>query len=191
MPDLLLIVIGTVLVNHFVLLRGSPPPSPDSAAIVFATAVAVAWPSVAGTLMTAVVMLPLERLLLTPLHGEYLRLLALVGTSAVATRSLAWLRRPTVDSLAQRGHELLIMSNCAVLVLGLGQATQNSGFMATLGLSVGLAAAFGLMLLALTELFARIDHKSLPRPFRGAPIVLICASLAALALLGLTGLLAG
>ena len=188
MPDLLLIVLGTVLVNHFVLVRHSFLHAAAGRATGFDAALAIAIPSCTALLMTAAVMLPLDRLLLVPFQVTYLRLLALVGISAIMTRALAALAYRTPASLPPRGWQTLVMTNSSLLVVGLGNVTRSLGVLQSALLAVGLAAIFGLLLLALTELFARIDQQSVPRPFRGSPIVLIAAGLAALALLGLAGL---
>ncbi len=185
MPDLLLIVLGTVLVNHFVLGGLAGIDSARSSGKPFAAATEVALSTGIVMLITAAVSLGAQHWVLAPLAADHLRLLVVVAVASAA----AWLLPLCFARLPERPQ--LIVANGIVLVLGLQNAISERSLLAGAAISLSLAVAFGILLLAFTELLQRMEQADVPQPFRGAPIAFITAGLAALALLGLTGLLPG
>ena len=82
----------------------------------------------------------------------------------------------------------LITTNCAVL----GVALTNVQNEYTLGESViagfGTAVGYTLAIVLLAGIRSRLDEEVIPKPFRGAPIVMICAALMSIAFMGFSGL---
>ncbi len=186
MPDILLIVLGTALVNHFAMagwLARVPPGPQDS----FAASCVLALASGVGLLLTATVSGLLEHWVLQPLDAGYAYLLLLLATAS----GTAWLLLQIPGAGWKSWDPRLVAANGIALSLAFRQGTEQAD-LASKALVLGsLAAAFGLLLIALTELMSRIEQADVPLPFRGIPIALITTGLMALALLGLTGLLPG
>ena len=82
----------------------------------------------------------------------------------------------------------LITTNCAVL--GVALTNVQNGYSILEGVVAGLGTALGftLAIVLLAEIREHIDEEAIPAPFRGAPIVLLCATLMAMAFMGFGGL---
>jgi electron transport complex protein RnfA len=52
----------------------------------------------------------------------------------------------------------------------------------------GTAVGYTIAIVLLAGVRSRVDEDALPLPFRGAPIVLLCAALMAIAFMGFSGL---
>ena len=78
--------------------------------------------------------------------------------------------------------------DCAVLGVIVASAGQGAGFAGSVacGLWTGVVSTAAWM--AMSGVLARIDEADLPFPVRGKPILLLCAALVSMALMGLTGL---
>ncbi len=185
MHDLLLVVIGTVLVNHFV-LAGRESDASESMAGDIGSIVDLAILSGCAFLLAAAILLPLDQWVLIPFDLSYVRLLALAGGCATAVHVMRTIGPRRCRLPGDIAEATLPVANSALLVVALQQVTASRSGFEVAAIAVGLAAGFGLLLLALAELFGRIDHPDVPEMLRGAPLTLIAAGLAALALLGLT-----
>lgn len=186
MPDILLIVLGTALVNYFAVagwLGRVPAGTHDQ----FAASSILALASGLALLLTATVSGMLEHWVLQPLNAGYAYLLLLLATAS----GTAWLMMRIAGAGWKAWDPRLVAANSIALSLAFRQATEQAGFGAKALVLASLAAAFGLLLLALTELMGRIEQADVPLPFRGIPIALVTTGVIALALLGLTGLLPG
>ena len=82
----------------------------------------------------------------------------------------------------------LIAGNCAVLGVIVNNAQSGRGFLASILAAFGTGVLLTLLNVIFDCLRARIVEEDLPEPVRGAPIVVLCAALVSLALMGLTGL---
>lgn len=186
MPDILLILLGTALVNYFA-IAGWLARAPSGAQDFFAASSALALASGGALLVTATVSGLLEHWVLQPLDAGYAYLVLLLATAS----GTAWLLLRLAGSWGKSWDPRLVVANGIVLSLAFRQATEQAGLASQALVLASMAAAFGLMLIALTELLGRIEQSDVPLPFRGIPIALVTAGLMALALLGLTGLLPG
>jgi electron transport complex protein RnfA len=187
MSDLLLVVIGTVVVNHLVLVGRRLPTATADPPDPFAAEASLALASALTLLVGAGIMLPLDRLVLAPLKMEAVRVLAMIACSAAAGKGLSWIMSSATSAPSKAPHAILAIANGAVLGVAFLQATVDSSpGDALVGLAT-LAAGFAALVLAGGEAFRRIDHTFVLAAFRGTPLMLIAAGLAALGLLGLAG----
>ncbi len=117
---------------------------------------------------------------LVPLQLDYLRLFGYVPLLA----TLAWLclRLPALQGLTLP----LLVSNGAAL--GSLLLAEQQSFFHALTQGIGGGLGFWLALKVFADLLERIDHTAVPAAFRGAPLLLICAGLLGLVVLGLQGL---
>ena len=82
----------------------------------------------------------------------------------------------------------LITTNCAVLGIALTNVQNEYNFLESVLAGFGTALGFTLAIVLLAGIRSRIREEDLPRPVRGAPIVLISAALMSIAFMGFSGL---
>ena len=85
----------------------------------------------------------------------------------------------------------LITTNCAVLGVSLNSVTYGYNFAETLVYGLGISIGFALALILMATIRESIiaDNDSIPKSFQGSPIVLITASLMAIAFFGFQGMI--
>ena len=85
----------------------------------------------------------------------------------------------------------LITTNCAVLGVALNSVTYGYNFIECLVYGIGISVGFALALLLMAGIRENIiaDNDRIPHAFQGSPIVLITASLMAIAFFGFSGMI--
>lgn len=190
MQEALLILIGTVLANNFVLARflglcpflGVSTKLESALGMTMATGFVLTLSSVCSYLVYQYVLLPLGIGYLSTL-SFILVIAALVQLTELALRHF--------NPLLHRSLGLflpLITSNCAVLGVALLNVREQHNLFESALFGFGAAAGFGLVLLAFTAMRERLETASIPTAFQGAPIALITAGLMAMAFMGFSGL---
>ncbi len=190
MTSYLLLIIGAVLVNNFVLNRflgicpflGVSKQLPTalgmSGAVIFviAAASAVTW--------------AVQALILKPLGLDYLQTIAFILVIAAFVQFIDILMKRFVPALhAALGIFLpLITTNCAVLGVAVMNVKQDYNLPKSVVFGTSAAVGFALALVIFTGLRERIDRADPPRAFRGVAISLVTAGLLSLAFMGFSGL---
>ena len=82
----------------------------------------------------------------------------------------------------------LITTNCAVLGVALNNVDDGYNFIQSVASGFGTALGYTIAIILLAGIRSRINEKDLPRPLRGAPIVMIAAALMSIAFMGFGGL---
>jgi electron transport complex protein RnfA len=193
MFELATILIATVLVNNFVLVKflGLCPFMGVSRRLETATGMALATMFVL-TLSAACSYL-VDAWLLQPLGLGYLRTIAFILVIAAVVQFTEMVVRQTSPLLHQvLGIYLpLITTNCAVLGVALLNVQQAHSFLESLFYGFGAALGFALVMVLFAGVRERVAVADVPAPFQGAAIALITAGLMALAFLGFSGLVKG
>ncbi len=190
MTDLILILVGTVLVNNFVLVRflGLCPFMGVSRNLEAAFGMSLATAFVL-TLSSAVSYL-LHQYVLVPLELAYLRTISFILIIAVSVQFTEIMVRrlsPLLDQVL--GIFIpLIATNCAVLGVALLNVQQAKGFVQSVFYGFGAAMGFALVIVLFAAMRERIDAADVPRPFRGTAIALMTAGLMSLAFMGFSGM---
>ena len=190
MSDLILILIGTVLVNNFVLVRflGLCPFMGVSRNIEAAFGMSLATAFVL-TLSSAISYL-IHQYLLVPLQLEYLRTISFILIIAVSVQFTEIMVRrlsPLLDQVLGI-YIPLIATNCAVLGVALLNVQQAKGFIQSVFFGFGASMGFALVLVLFASIRERLDAADTPRPFRGTAIALMTAGIMSLAFMGFSGL---
>jgi electron transport complex protein RnfA len=193
MKELALILVSTVLVNNFVLVRflglcpfmGVSRKLQTAAGMALATTFVLTLSSVCSYLVQA--------WLLAPLGLEYLRTISFILVIAAVVQFTEMIVRRTSPLLYQvLGIYLpLITTNCAVLGVALLNVQESHGFLQSMVYGFGAAVGFSLVLVMFAGVRERVAAADVPAPFRGASIALITAGLMSLAFLGFAGLVKG
>jgi len=190
MTDLILILVGTVLVNNFVLVRflSLCPFMGVSRNLEAAFGMSLATAFVL-TLSSAVSYL-LHQYVLVPLELGYLRTISFILVIAVSVQFTEIMVRrlsPLLDQVL--GIFIpLIATNCAVLGVALLNVQQAKGFAQSVFYGFGAAMGFALVIVLFAAMRERIDAADVPRPFRGTAIALMTAGLMSLAFMGFSGM---
>lgn len=190
MSEYLLLLVGTVLVNNFVLVKflglcpfmGVSNKLDTAIGMSLATTFVLTLASVCSYLINAY--------LLAPLGIEYLRTLSFILVIAVVVQFTEMMVRKSSPTLYRLlGIFLpLITTNCAVLGVALLNINENHNFIESLIYGFGAAVGFSLVLILFAGIRERLAVADVPAPFKGASIAMITAGLMSLAFMGFTGL---
>ena len=82
----------------------------------------------------------------------------------------------------------LITTNCAVLGVALTNVQDEYNFIESVFAGLGTAIGYTIAIVLLAGIRARVDEEAIPRPLRGAPVVLLAAALMSIAFMGFGGL---
>ena len=192
MTEYALILVGTVLVNNFVLVKflGLCPFMGVSKKLETAFGMGLATTFVM-TLSSACAWL-VNEFLLVPLDIAYLRTIAFILVIASVVQFTETVMHKTSPVLYQLlGIFLpLITTNCAVLGVALLNLQEHRGFMDSVVYGFGAAVGFSLVLVLFAAVRERVTVADVPEPFQGSAIALVTAGLMSLAFMGFAGLVA-
>ena len=193
MADLLLILVGAVFVNNFVLARflGICPFLGVSKKVETALGMGMAVTFVMT--IAAVVTWFVQYFILIPFGIEYLQTIAFILIVASLVQMVEMVVQKTSPSLYQAlGIFLpLITTNCAVLGLAVLNIQKGYSFVESIVFALGAAIGFTLAMVLFAGLRERIDLCPVPSSFRGSAIALVTAGLLSLAFMGFAGLVKG
>lgn len=190
MSELFFILISTVLVNNFVLVKflGLCPFMGVSRKLETATGMALATTFVLT--LSSVCSYLVNEWLLQPFGLEYLRTIAFIVVIAVVVQFTEMVVRRSSPLL----HKVLgiflplITTNCAVLGVALLNVQESHGFLESAVYGFGAAAGFSLVLILFSSMRERLALADVPVPFEGASIALITAGIMSMAFMGFSGL---
>lgn len=190
MTELALILVSTVLVNNFVLVKflGLCPFMGVSRQV--ETAMGMAMATTFVLTLSSVISYLVNTWLLAPFGLEYLRLIAfiLVIAAVVQFTELAVRRASPLLHQVLGIFLPLITTNCAVLGVALLSVQARNDFLTSAVYGFGAAVGFSMVLILFAGLRERLAMADVPTPFRGAAIALVTAGLMSLAFMGFTGL---
>ena len=190
MTELIVILVGTVLVNNFVLVRflglcpfmGVSRSLEAAAGMSLATAFVLTLSSATAYLLHAYVLVPFEL--------EYLRTISfilVIAASVQFTEIMVRRLSPLLDRVL--GIFIpLIATNCAVLGVALLNVRQSQGFVQAVFFGLGAAGGFALVLIMFAAIRERLVAADVPAPFRGTAIALMTAGIMSLAFMGFSGM---
>ena len=191
MKELLLIAIGSALVNNVVLSQflGLCPflgvskkvetSAGMGAAVIFVITIASA--------VTSLVYIGI----LVNLHLEYLQTIVFILVIAALVQFVEMFLKKSMPSLYEAlGVYLpLITTNCAVLGVALTNVTKSYNFVQSVVNGIGISVGFTIAIVMLAGVREKIEHNDVPYSFQGSPIVLITSGLMAIAFFGFSGLI--
>ena len=191
MKEYLLILVSTLLVNNFVLVKflGLCPFMGVSRKLETATGMGLATTFVLT--IASVCSYLANTYLLAPLGLEYLRTITFIVIIAAVVQFTEMVVRKSSPLLYNvLGIFLpLITTNCAVLGVALLNVQQGHGLVASALYGFGAALGFTLVLVLFAAIRERVNAADVPEPFQGNAVALITAGLMSLAFLGFSGLI--
>lgn len=191
MKELLIIAIGSALVNNVVLSQflGICPflgvskkvetASGMGAAVIFVITIAS---FIAGLIY---------KFILIPLHFEYLQTIVFILVVAALVQFVEMFLKKAMPALynALGVYLPLITTNCAVLGVALTNVQKEYSIAQGVINGIGTSAGFALAIVILAGLREKMEYNDVTESFQGTPIVLITASLMAIAFFGFSGLI--
>ncbi|MDC9620203.1 electron transport complex subunit RsxA [Xenorhabdus sp. XENO-7] len=190
MTEYLLLFIGTVLVNNFVLVKflglcpfmGVSKKLETAIGMGLATTFVLTFASISSWLINTFILVPLDLV--------YLRTLSFILVIAVVVQFTELVVRKTSPTLYRLlGIFLpLITTNCAVLGVALLNVNQSHNFLQSAIYGFSAAVGFSLVMVLFAAIRERLAVANIPAPFRGSSIGLITAGLMSLAFMGFSGL---
>lgn len=193
MTDYILLLIGTVFVNNFVLVQflGLCPFMGVSNKL--ETAVGMSAATTFVLTLSSVASYVVYSFLLEPLGLTYLKTISFILVIAFMVQFTEMMVRKTSPLLYRvLGIFLpLITTNCAVLGVALLNISRQNNLLESFLYGFGAAAGFSLVLILFAAMRERINLADVPKPFQGAAIGLISAGIMSLAFMGFSGLVAG
>ena len=190
MTEFLLLLISTVLVNNFVLVKflGLCPFMGVSSKL--ETAIGMALATTFVLTLASICSYLVDSFLLAPFDLLYLRTLSFILVIAVVVQFTEMVVHKTSPTLYRLlGIFLpLITTNCAVLGVALLNVNERHNFINSVVYGSGAAAGFSLVLILFAAMRERLAAADVPVPFRGAAIAMVTAGLMSLAFMGFTGL---
>jgi electron transport complex protein RnfA len=190
MTEYIMLLIGTVLVNNFVLVKflglcpfmGVSGKLDTAVGMSLATTFVLTLASVASYLVYQYILLPLDL--------TFLRTMSFILVIAVVVQFTEMVVRKTSPTLYRLlGIFLpLITTNCAVLGVALLNINNDHTFIGSAVFGFGAAVGFSLVIVLFAAMRERLAAADVPTPFKGASIAMITAGLMSLAFMGFTGL---
>lgn len=191
MTEYALILISTVLVNNFVLVKflGLCPFMGVSRKLETAMGMSLATTFVLT--ISSVCSYLVNEYLLIPLQIEYLRTISFILVIAAVVQFTEMVVHKTSPLLYQvLGIFLpLITTNCAVLGVALLNTQEHHGFIQSALYGFGAAVGFSMVLILFAAMRERVAVADVPEAFKGNAIALITAGLMSLAFMGFSGLI--
>ena len=191
MKELILIAIGSALVNNVVLSQflGICPflgvsKRTDTAA---GMGGAVIFVITISSLLTSII----YNYLLVGLHIEYLKTIVFILVIAALVQFVEMFLKKSSPSLYKSlGVYLpIITTNCAVLGVALTNVQKDYGILPSVVNGFATAVGFTISIVILAGVRERIEYNDIPESFKGTPIVLVTAGLMAIAFMGFSGII--
>ena len=191
MKELLLIAIGSALVNNVVLSqflglcpflgvsKKTETAAGMGAAVVFVITIASACTSLVYDFV------------LVKLHIEYLQTIVFILVIAALVQFVEMFLKKSMVSLYEAlGVYLpLITTNCAVLGVAVSNMQAGYGFLLSALNGFGGAVGFAVAIILMAGIRERVEENDHPKAFEGFPFALITAGLMSIAFLGFQGLI--
>ena len=189
--NLWLILLGSILVNNFVMSRfyGTCPFLGVSKKVSTVLGIGVAVTFVMG--VASLVTYLVQYYILVPLKLEYLQTIAFILVIAVLVQLVEMVINKTSPSLykALGVYLPLITTNCAVLGVTILNITESYSLLGSVVNGVGSALGFTLAIVLFAGVRERLENSNIPPCFKGFPSTLIAAGLMSVAFLGFQGLI--
>jgi len=190
MTDFALILVSTILVNNFVLVKflGLCPFMGVSNKL--DTALGMGMATTFVLTLSSVCSYVANTWILEPLGLEYLNVIMFIVVIAVVVQFTEMVMHKTSPVLYQLlGIFLpLITTNCAVLGVALLNVQEDHNFVESTLFGFGAAIGFSLALILFAGIRERLASSDVPEIFQGTSIGLITAGIMSMAFLGFAGL---
>ena len=190
MKSLIMIIVSTALVNNVVLSQFLGICSFLGVSAQKKASLSLGLAVTAVLTVSSAVAAALYQYVLLPLGLDYLKTIVFILVIAALVQMVEMFLKKNAHAIYQSlGIYLpLITTNCAVLGVALTNVQNGYGLLESVFAGFGTALGYTIAIVLLAAVREHLDEEAIPAPFRGAPIVLLCATLMAMAFMGFSGL---
>ncbi len=191
MKELLLLAIGSAIVNNVVLSQflGICPFLGVSKKVETASGMggAVVFVITIASFFTSLI----YKFILVPLGFEYLQTIVFILFIAALVQFVEMFLKKSMPSLynALGVYLPLITTNCAVLGVALTNVQNDYSILQGVINGVGTSVGFAIAIVIMAGIREKIEYNDISESFQGTPIVLITAALMSIAFFGFSGLI--
>ena len=191
MRELLLIAIGSALVNNVVLSQFLGICAFLGVSKKIDTAAGMGGAVVFVITLASFVASVLYEFLLVPTHTEYLQTIVFILVIACLVQFVEMFLKKTMKGLYEAlGVYLpLITSNCAVLGVALTNVQSGYGILTSTVNGFAVATGFLISIVLMAGIRGKLEYSDIPQTLQGFPIVLVTAGLMAIAFCGFSGMI--
>lgn len=190
MKELLLLLVGSALVNNFVLARflGICPFLGMTRKLDAAWGMGLAASFV--LVVSAMASWLVYEYILDPLGLEFMKIVVFILMIACLVQLLEMMLKKFFPQLYQAMgiYLALITTNCAILGIALIVAGSTYTFLETTVFAIGAGAGFTLALVMMAGIREELEFADVPPAFKGTSLALIIAGIMSMAFLGFSGL---
>ena len=191
MKELLLIAVGSALVNNVVLSQflGICPFLGVSKNV--KTAAGMGGAVVFVITIASFVASVIYKFILVPTGFEYLQTIVFMLVIAALVQFVEMFLKKAMPPLynALGVYLPLITTNCAVLGVALTNVQKSYSIIQSVVNGIAVALGFLVAIVLMAGVREKTEHNDVPEAFRGTPIVLVTAGLMAIAFFGFSGLI--
>ena len=191
MKELLIIAIGSAIVNNVVLSQflGICPFLGVSKKVETASGMggAVIFVITIASFFTSLI----YKFILVPLNIAYLQTIVFILVIAALVQFVEMFLKKSMPSLynALGVYLPLITTNCAVLGVALTNVQKEYGILTGVVNGIGTSVGFAIAIVSMAGIREKIDYNDISDSFQGSPIVLITGALMSRAFFGFSGLI--
>ncbi len=191
MKELLLIAVGSALVNNVVLSQflGICPFLGVSKNV--KTAAGMGGAVVFVITIASFVASVIYKFILVPTGFEYLQTIVFILVIAALVQFVEMFLKKSMPPLynALGVYLPLITTNCAVLGVALTNVQKSYSILESVVNGIAVAVGFLVAIVLMAGIREKTEHNDIPKAFQGTPIVLVTAGLMAIAFFGFSGLI--
>lgn len=191
MKELLLIAVGSALVNNVVLSQflGICPFLGVSKNV--KTAAGMGGAVVFVITIASFVASVIYKFILVPTGFEYLQTIVFILVIAALVQFVEMFLKKAMPPLynALGVYLPLITTNCAVLGVALTNVQKSYSILESVVNGIAVAVGFLVAIVLMAGIREKTEHNDVPEAFKGTPIVLVTAGLMAIAFFGFSGLI--
>jgi electron transport complex protein RnfA len=191
MKEMILVLIGSALVNNVVLSqflglcpflgvsKKTKTAASMGAAVIFVIMIASA------------VTYAVHYMVLVPLGMEYMQTIVFILVIAALVQMIEMMLKKVSPAIysALGVYLPLITTNCAVLGVAITNIQDGSTFAESMMNSLGTSVGFLIAIVIMAGIRERLEGNDIPKAFQGMPIVLITSGLMAIAFCGFAGII--
>ena len=191
MRELLLVAIGSALVNNVVLSQFLGICAFLGVSKKIDTAAGMGGAVVFVITLASFVASVLYEFLLVPTHTEYLQTIVFILVIACLVQFVEMFLKKTMKGLYEAlGVYLpLITTNCAVLGVALTNVQSGYGILTSTVNGFAVATGFLISIVLMAGIRGKLEYSDIPQTLQGFPIVLVTAGLMAIAFCGFSGMI--
>ena len=191
MRELLMIAVGTALINNVVLSQFLGLCAFLGVSKKMNTAAGMGGAVIFVITISSFITALIYKFLLLPLNVTYLQTIVFILVIAALVQFVEMFLKKFMPALykALGVYLPLITTNCAVLGVALTNVQKNYGILQGIVNGFATAAGFTISIVILAGIREKMQYNDIPKSFRGMPIVLVTAGLMAIAFCGFSGLL--